>query len=67
MHRIDLIELLTRHAKERGVVISAGESLQSIQEDSDSITAKLQGGKLLKASLLIGADGKKIEERETLI
>ena len=65
MHRIDLIELLTRHARERGVVILAGASLESILEDSDSITAKLQGGKLLTADLLIGADGKKIQERET--
>ncbi|MEM6621425.1 MAG: FAD-dependent monooxygenase [Pseudomonadota bacterium] len=57
VHRADLLNALARAAERAGVTLRLGTQVERVVEHPDSASLHLSNGTVLKADLVIGADG----------
>lgn len=65
IHRAEFLKTLVKEAKEQRITILLGSVIESIDFDKPSIL--LEGGKILDADLIIGADGERSFCRDSLL
>lgn len=54
----EITDALSYHLRDQGVVILHNESMQSVEEEGDSIVLRLQSGKEVRSDLLFWANGR---------
>ncbi|KAK2035272.1 oxidoreductase [Colletotrichum zoysiae] len=65
--RGDLVRILFEKAKDLGVKYVFGVSIESLEQDSDSVTVRLSDGTTTTYDLLVGADGQGSKTRRLML